>query len=232
MPQASAIDARHLPLGKNRVLPLGWRRGLYGLGQDDGFDLPIDLPAETPIFTDAAFQTPTAPDINFNPSPTILPAGTVGPLAPGEISAPGIPGVSMSDSTNLNQLILTGAIPPPQGSAITSAQAQQIAANGGNANDIGAVLTGRSTFAQTMQALSSGLSAATRLAQLPSTPGGVRPGPVTAAIGVTSSPGTLANPLAALEQSTIIAGVPNWMVAIGAIGVAGLLAGAMHKGRR
>lgn len=228
---------RQLPMGASRY---HYRR-LRGLGQDDGSDTIdmtdiTDMESSQPIISTDYSAPGTAPDVGeVSPTPTFAPE--IGPVAPGEITNPITPTLAPSSSeTDLAQLILTGQAAPPAGSNLTSAQAQQIAAAGGTAADIQSVISGQSSAAQTLAALNSLAATAGKLATLPMTASGARPSPVTCPTGYTggvTSTGAatcVISPLAPLEQSSIIPGIPNWiLLAAGVIGIGAVAAGASRR---
>lgn len=68
------------------------------------------------------------------------------------------------------------------------------------------------------------------IAQALTSVGASRPSPLTTPVGYTTTPATLATANNALAQSSIISGIPNWMVLAGIVGV-GLFASS-GSGRR
>lgn len=224
MPRMQLVPLRQLPMGNRRRSLSRW-----ALGQDEGddsdfldtsylddsstpsFDVtsPYNAAPSTPDLTSNAYTAPIAPDIT-------APASTVyygaGPAAPGETVIP-------TQTTDLSQLILTGQLAPPSGSGLTSAQAAQIAAAGGTANDIDAVLSGQTNASTVLNALKAGATGLTALAQLTSrlqasaTPTTIPTGAAGSTIGSTST----ASPLSALTSATIIPGIPNWVVGAGGL---------------
>lgn len=241
---------RPLPLGyATRSLPMGRithrQLSLGDDGADDWSEYDFAPEEEVPTFsaTPVTNQDLSAPDITeqFNFAPP------VGPAAPGEIYD--ISQIAaQGSSADLNQLILSGQIPPPTGSNLTPYQVSQLAAKGASAEDIGAVLTGQATPQNILTELAQAAQLATKTAQvvmsLPSTPTGKAPTPTTTPVGyvynaqgqlvpVTTSPGTVTSALNSVESwfsepSTIFPGISNGVFSIGviaALAVAGAVAG-------
>lgn len=262
----AVMTLRKLPLGHHYPPYLG---GLRGLGQDDGDDLAaldnstmnltapdfsdLDLSGNyaTPTFDMSTVDVGAAPAISL-PSSVISPV--VGPAAPGEI-----PNISQivgptGNVTDLNSLILTGAIAPPAGSGLTSDQAATLAANGATSNDIADILNGNATYQGTLNKLIAGSVYGTAVIGQPTNAGGTmqtnkgpatvpattgvaqaltslvsRPTPSTVQTGASGAGGTsVATALNWLSAATLIPGVPNGVLFLGgalAIAALGAFAG-------
>lgn len=223
-------------LGVHR--PASWRRRFRGLGQDDEGDFSdVSVMAdESPVLPSGTFSIPVAPTIDTGSviDPSLLGGGDYLPATPGTTVLPMI-GSEAQVTSDLPALILSGQLPPPSGSGLSTAQVQQIAAAGGSESDIQSILAGKTTpnaVLASLQAASTGLSAAAKLTSLP-TPG--RATPVTvplssagSVIGTTS----IASPLSTLTAATIIPGIPNWAVGLGLILGVSALASAFAGGKR
>ena len=190
------IPLRKLPMGQD----------------DDSFDY-TESNDISPVIAPTDYSAAVAPDLSslsdFSSTPIYSGAG---PAAPGETVLP-------TQTTDLPSLIASGALPPPAGSGLTSAQVQQIVAAGGTANDIDSILSGQTNASTVLNLLKTGTAGATALATLTSqlqaraTPVTSPTGAAGTVIGSTST----ASPLTALTAATIIPGIPNWVVGAGGL---------------
>jgi hypothetical protein len=265
MPPTARIDARwpRLPLGDlaGRIKIEGGGGGMHGMGQDYGvdpltgnvidtssassFDFTQNL--DTPTFPTPTVYNVAPPDIG-SPAPAIAPE--YGPAAPGEI--PNVSSfVGPQGPTDLNQLILTGAIPVPQGSNLSQSDIASLRASGATADDIGAILQGTNSVAGVLQQIAQVTQLASQtskaLLNLPSTPTGRAPTPTTAPIGysynaygqlvpitsglpATSFTSALSSAASWFGKSTIFSGIPNGVLAgIAVLALAGITAAGARR---
>src|SRR5579863_1165098 len=138
---------RSLPLGAVvlRRLPLG--RGYVSLGQDDGSGDTIDLSVPdygAPVTTNYSIPDLPAP---AEPAEDLSIPGFTGPTTPGEVE------IGSVDPAELNSQILSGAIAPPTGSALTSAQAANLNAAGATPDQVGQILNGQASYSSVLASL-------------------------------------------------------------------------------
>lgn len=194
-----------------QLLPL--RHYRRGMGQDDsGFDYTESDQISPVIPTETDLSAPIAPSIPDTTLTTGPIYSGIGPAAPGETIIP-------TTSTDLPSLILSGALPPPSGSGLTPAQVSQLNAAGATPDQVQAILAGQASPSAVLQSLQAGSSVAATLAQLASRlTGSATPcTTATGTAGTVSGSTCIATPLSALQQATIIPGVPNWVIGGGAI---------------
>lgn len=218
MSRVQLAPLRHLPIGRAHYRAMGQDGidpGSFDTSGMDAAPIPSDYPIPDMPLPD--FGIPSS-DIYFG----------VGPAAPGEIISPPVP--------DLPSLILSGELPPPSGGGLSTDQVAQIAAAGGTPSDIQAILAGQASPSGVLQYLKTGIAVATQVKTLVSSPTPGRATPVTRAISPTAGTGagttSIAKPLSMFTQSSIISGVPNWVVFGGGLLALAALASAFGGSRR